>query len=180
MFKEVIIVEGKHDQQKLNSVYPEIETIITGGSSISDEILTFIKEAAFSRGIILFLDPDFPGKQITSKILSFCDGGDIKIASLDRNKAYSKNGKKIGIEHSNKEDILEALENVVTLDILDQTNKITLSDLIERKLVRDRFSKQTRAEVSNKLHIPPSNGKTFLKYLQMMHVTLSDLDDVMK
>jgi len=180
IFKEIIVVEGIHDHQKLNSIYPDIETIVTGGSSISSETLLFLKEASLTRGIILLLDPDFPGKQITNKILSFCEGGNIKIASLEKSKAISKNGKKVGIEHARKEDIIESLEHVVTLDTKQYIHSITLNDLIERKLVRDPSAKSNRNQISNKLHIPLANGKTFLKYLQMMHISLSKLDEVMK
>jgi len=173
-FKEIIVVEGIHDHQKLNSIYPDVETIITGGSSVSSDTLEFLKEAAFSRGIILFLDPDFPGKQITNKILSYCDGGQIKIATIEKSKAISKNRKKVGIEHVNKEDIVEALNNVVTLDTTQYENQVVLNDLIQRKLVRNPLAKKNRELIANKLHIPPSNGKTLLKYLQMMHISLSN------
>jgi len=180
MFKEVIVVEGIHDHQKLQSIYPDIETIITGGSSVSNETLTFIKDAAKKRGVILFLDPDFPGRQITQKILDFCENETIKIATIERNMAYSKNHKKIGVEHVSVENIVSSLEKVVVLDLSKKSNQIQLSDLIKRQLVQHSQSKQRRKEVSRKLNLPPSNGKTFLKFLNMMSISLAELDKVIK
>jgi ribonuclease M5 len=180
VFKEIIVVEGSHDQQKLESIYPHVDTIITGGSAISDETLLFIQNAAEERGVILFLDPDFPGKQITNKILAFCKTGDIKLANLERNKAYSKNHKKIGIEHAGREDIEKALSQFVSLNVSKNINLIEMKNLIELKLVQFPESKTRRALVAQKLHIPYCNGKSFLKYVNMMNTSRSQLDEVMK
>lgn len=180
MFKEIIVVEGVHDQQKLESIYPQIDTFITGGSAVSDEAMQFIRQAAIERGVILFLDPDFPGKQITNKILAFCQEGTVKIAVLERAKAFSKNQKKIGIEHASKDDIVQALSQYVTLDLSYQSDLIQMKDLIERGLAQLPDSKNRRAILTQRLHMPYCNAKAFIKYANMMHITLSQLDEVMK
>lgn len=180
MFHEIIVVEGRHDEQKLKSIYQDVECIVTGGSAVSDETLELIKQASLSRGVILLLDPDFPGKQITNKILQVCTKGNVKIASLQRSLAYSKNRKKIGVEHATNEDIINCLANVVTLNTKNKVYNIQLSDLIERNLAQTDFSKERRTGLCKKLNIPYLNGKTFLKYLHMMDMSLSRLDDLLK
>ena len=69
MYNQVVVVEGKHDEQKIKSIFPDVECIVTGGSSISEETLNLIYQTSLKKEVILFLDPDFPGKQITNKIL---------------------------------------------------------------------------------------------------------------
>ena len=41
-YNQVIVVEGSHDEQKLKSIYPEIDCIVTNGSEISTETLNLI------------------------------------------------------------------------------------------------------------------------------------------
>ncbi len=180
MFKEVIVVEGLHDQQKLESIYPDIECIITGGSAISPETLSLIQITAKNRGVILFLDPDYPGKQITSKILAIPNLENVKVASIKRGLAYSKNSKKIGIEHVSKANIIESLQNLVTIHMEESSSQIQNEDLIIHGLIGTKFSKEKRTSLCDKLHIPYSNGKTLLKYLKMMRYTKIQLDEVMK
>ncbi|MCK7485875.1 MAG: hypothetical protein MZU97_10240 [Bacillus subtilis] len=55
-------MEGTHDKQKLESIYPGVECIVTNGSEIADTTIALIKNAAAVRGVILFLDPDHPGR----------------------------------------------------------------------------------------------------------------------
>ncbi|MBN2504528.1 MAG: ribonuclease M5 [Bacilli bacterium] len=175
--QEVIVVEGVHDRQKLESIYPGIECIVTGGSEISEATLKLIEIANTSRGVILFLDPDFPGRKITNTILERVP--ECKIAFMPSSEAKSKNGRKVGVEHANKESIEKVLANVFTLrdDIADT---ITLEDLRIRGLLGDKHSALKRNEVSSKLGIPPANGKTFVKLLNMLSIDIHTLDEVLK
>ena len=59
---EIIVVEGRHDTQQLKK-YFDCETIETGGSSIDDKVIERIRYAASTCGVIIFTDPDTPGKQ---------------------------------------------------------------------------------------------------------------------
>jgi len=177
VFREIIVVEGLHDEQKIKSIYPEANCIVTGGSEISDETKSLIFQAAKQRGVILMLDPDYPGRQITQKILDIPNIENIKIAALNRQLAYSKNRKKIGIEHASNEDIIECLQGVVTLQN-EVISDLSMSDLILLELNGHSSSKEKRSQLCNRLRIPYSNAKTLLKYCQMIQLSFKELSDI--
>ncbi|MCK5731745.1 MAG: DUF4093 domain-containing protein, partial [Tenericutes bacterium] len=151
-----------------------LECIVTNGSSISKETLNLIYETSLKREVILFLDPDFPGKKITETILQ--TNGSFKIAFINKEKAKSKNDKKVGIEHANKEDIIESLATLFTVRML--TKNITVNDLMTRGLVNGKDSRDRRCVLCKSLNIPVSNGKALLKYLNILNINLERIDDI--
>lgn len=103
------VVEGKSDSAKLNSIFPNCKTIETNGSEISKEKLELIKKITLKNKVIIFTDPDGPGKKIRQKIIDFIPN--CKHAFIDKKNAIK--GKKVGIAEAKPKHILEALENVV-------------------------------------------------------------------
>lgn len=172
---QVIVVEGTHDEQKIKSIYPEIDCIVTNGSEISKDVLNLIYETSKVRDVILFLDPDFPGKQITNKILSTT--GNYKIAFLNRNQAKNKTNTKIGIEHANKADIIRALSEYVNINY--QKQGLSLKDLYLRKLTNHPNSASLRSYLCDELKIPYQNGKALLKYLNMLNIKIEKVDEIL-
>ncbi|QLY40471.1 ribonuclease M5 [Hujiaoplasma nucleasis] len=172
---QVIVVEGYHDQIKVNQVFPNLPVIVTNGSEISEETLNAIYQASLENEVILFLDPDYPGQQIMNKILS--TGGRYSIASMSKDKAISKNNKKVGIEHATKDDVYEALVHKLTMKQKRQT--IFLKDLMVRKLANSIHSRNLRKKVCESLHIPFSNAKTLLKYLNLLNISLERIDEIL-
>lgn len=175
MKQQIIVVEGYHDQVKINSVFPNTPCITTNGSEISKETLNLIYQASLKNEVILFLDPDFPGKKITQKILD--TGGDFTMAFIQKSKAISKNGKKVGIEHVSKEDIYKALNEKIKLE--EQTGNISLKDLMSRGLANRENSSLLRRKLCNSLNIPFSNSKTLIKYLNLLRIKLDRIDEVL-
>ena len=53
MYNQVIVVEGKHDEQKIKSIYPNLECIVTNGSEISKETLNLIYQTSLVRDVII-------------------------------------------------------------------------------------------------------------------------------
>ncbi|MDA3931617.1 MAG: DUF4093 domain-containing protein [Tenericutes bacterium] len=174
MKNQMIVVEGYHDQIKVNSVFPNINCIITNGSEISDETLNLIYQASFENEVILFLDPDYPGKKIMNKILD--TGGNFKLAYINKEKAISKNKKKVGIEHASKKDIFEALKNSIHID--QKNNKLKLKALIDRGLASKPGANILRSKVSRALNIPNANSKTFLKYMNILNIDVERIDEI--
>ncbi|MDY0138440.1 MAG: toprim domain-containing protein [Candidatus Izemoplasmatales bacterium] len=82
---QIIVVEGFHDESRIKSVYPNVECIVTNGSEISEETLSLIYRASLINDVVLFLDPDTPGKKITNKILE--TKGIYKFAYISSEKA---------------------------------------------------------------------------------------------
>ncbi|MGD9909497.1 MAG: ribonuclease M5 [Candidatus Izemoplasmatales bacterium] len=177
MLKEIIVVEGLHDEQKIKSIYQDASVIVTGGSEISEQTKSLIYQASIERGVILMLDPDYPGRQITQKILDIPGISNIKIAALSRHLAYSKNRKKIGIEHATKEDIIACLEGVVSLSS-DVLPALSMKDLFHLELNGHSGSKERRIRICERLHIPYCNGKTLLKYCHMLQLSLKELSEI--
>ncbi len=172
---QVIVVEGSHDEQKIKSIYPEIDCIVTNGSEVSDETINLIFETSKVRDVILFLDPDFPGKQITNKILE--TKGEYKIAFINKNLAKNKNNTKVGIEHADKIDIINALSSL--LKVSYQENGLSLKDLYLRKLTNHPNSSSLRSYLCDELGIPYLNGKALLKYLNMLNIKIGKVDEIL-
>lgn len=175
MFQQIIVLEGYHDQQKLKSIYPEIECVITNGSEISEETLNLIYQLSLKHEVVLFLDPDYPGKRITQKIID--TGGNYKLAYINKEKAINKNNTKVGIEHANNKDIIEALENLLTIDY--SSSLISKNMLMDRKLINSKNSSSNRMKVCKALNIPYGNGKTFLKYLNLLKINIERIDEIL-
>lgn len=176
MYNQVIVVEGKHDEQKIKSIYPDVETIVTNGSEISKETINLIYQTSFVREVILFMDPDFPGKQITNKILE--TNGNYKIAYLNKKNAISKNNKKVGIEHASEESIRESLDKLFTVS-KDKKN-ISYNDLYIRGIINIKGSKTARKNLCKSLNIALFNGKALLRYLNMLNITLERVDEIIE
>jgi len=177
LIKEVVVVEGIHDQQRLQSIYPEIDCIVTNGSVISESTIALIAQANEKRGVILFLDPDFPGKKIMNQILS--EVPNCKIAFLNKKDAISKNHKKVGVEHAKTEDIRQALEAL--FEVGDAfLSPVGADELIALGLLNGTSSQQLRRCVCEALHIPVCNGKTFLKIINILTIPVSRIREVMQ
>ena len=172
--KEIIIVEGKSDYTYLKS-FLDVDIITTNGSEISKDTLEVIKKANEERGVIIFTDPDYPGQRIRNLITEYI--GSCKHAYVEKNKAIK--GKKVGIAETKKEDILEALKNVVTYKQTDVKN-VTEADLFELGLLGKEDSKQKREKICNYYHLGWCNGKTFLKRINMFGLTIEQIKEVIE
>ncbi len=170
--KEVIVVEGKSDYTFLKS-FLDADIIITNGSEISKETLEYIKEANKKRGVIILTDPDYPGIKIRNKIIEYI--GECKHAFIEKKKAIK--GNKVGVAETKKEDVLEALENVITFKENDKET-ISYSDLLKLGLIGSKESKIKRDKVANYYHIGWCNGKSFYKRINMFNIDIKELEEV--
>ena len=71
--KEVIVVEGRHDTERLRK-YFDCDTIETGGTSLGQDVIDRIIEAKKTRGVIVFTDPDSPGNRIRHAVNQSVEG----------------------------------------------------------------------------------------------------------
>ncbi len=175
MIKETIVVEGHHDELRIKKIYPDTFVIITNGSQISNETIELIKRASNKTGVILFLDPDYPGRKIEKTITEHITN--YKVAYIRREKAFSHNRKKIGVEHATDNDIIEALKNVVTFKDKKE-NQLNLIDLLELGL-SGSCSLKNRDKVAKALQIPLFNTKTLLKVINAMGLNKGDLEKIL-
>ena len=176
IYNQVIVVEGKHDEQKIKSIFPDIDCIVTNGSEISKETLNLIFETSKKREVILFLDPDFPGKQITNKILQ--TNGSFRIAYINKENAKRKNNKKIGVEHASREMIIKSLSNLFT--VKEEEKNISIKDIIQRNLINKENSSLLRNKLCKALNIPVCNGKSLLKTLNILKISIDKIDSLIE
>ncbi|RPJ94633.1 ribonuclease M5 [Rummeliibacillus sp. TYF005] len=168
--KEIIVVEGKDDTTAIKRAV-NADTIETNGSAISEETLRNIQHAQDVRGVIVFTDPDYPGRRIRAIIEARVQG--VKHAFLPKKKTIAKNGKSLGIEHAKDEDIRYALSKVYTPQKVSQDlpDTITLDDLIAAKLLSHPDAKKRRERLGEILNIGSTNGKQLVKRLRMFQIT---------
>lgn len=165
--KEVIVVEGKHDYAKIKSCI-EADVIVTNGTHLSQKVLEEIKELNQKQGVIVFTDPDGPGEQIRTKIIQYV--GTTKHASLNTKQTKTRN--KVGIEHANCIDIIEALDKCATFDVSCET--LSWIEFMELGLSGNKDSQEKRNFISTKLSIPMMNAKRCYKYMNMLGLSKED------
>lgn len=177
MRPRVVVVEGRNDASRLKQIYPDIKIITTNGSAIKEDSVQLLKELDDTYDIILFLDPDHAGERIRrllSKQLKH-----IYHAFIDRDVAYSKNMKKIGIEHASEDDIKNALGDIQAVH-QESTSDITYSFLHDMKLTGNKDSKKLRDIVSKKLRLGHVNGKTLYQRLKMFEISQNRVIEVIR
>jgi ribonuclease M5 len=175
--KEVIVVEGYHDLAKLKAIYPEIDVYITNGSEISENTLVELKVLNESRGLILFLDPDYQGERIRRILSDYV--GPTKHAFLTKKDCINKNKTKVGIEHANSTKIIEALSSVYTMK-KDIKDSVKISDLYRLGLIGNNNSKALRLLIGETLGIGLNNGKTLLYKINMFGISLEEIEAVLR
>lgn len=175
--KEVVVVEGYHDLARLRHIYPQLDVVITNGSEVSTTTLDELKLLNQTRGLILFLDPDYQGERIRSIINDYV--GETLHAFLPKKECISKNKKKVGIEHASLAAIKTALENVLTSTNYTYST-ITMHDLRQLQLVGCPNAKERRKTLVEKLGIGLCNGKTLLRKLHMFNINIEDIIQALK
>lgn len=171
--KEVIIVEGESDRSFLQS-FLDADIVITNGSEISEETLAFIEALAKTREILVMTDPDSPGKrirQIIQERIKNC-----KHCHIEKEKAIK--GKKVGIAETKKEDILKALENIVSYKNNNQT--FFIEDMLELGFIGKEDSAIRRDKICKLIHIDKSNGKSLLKKFNMLGLNKNDIINILR
>jgi ribonuclease M5 len=109
--KGVVIVEGKTDSNKLQSLF-DVRTIETNGTHLSTKTIELIKQTAKQHRIILFLDPDGPGEAIRRKLNKYLDSYDQ--AFIKKTDIASK--KKIGVAEAYDRAIIKAFKDTLSYD----------------------------------------------------------------
>lgn len=174
--KEIIVVEGKSDTIAIKRA-TGADTIETNGSAINEDTLNQIRHAQETRGVIVFTDPDYPGRRIRAIIEERIPN--VKHAFLHKSKTIAKNGQKLGIEHAKDEDIQEALEAVYSIDEQEK-EEISLAFLLDARLIGHLDAKSRRDRLSELLNIGQVNGKGLKKRLEMFRIGQHQLMEALK
>ncbi|MBQ2349390.1 MAG: ribonuclease M5 [Mycoplasma sp.] len=164
--QQVVIVEGKTDTNHLKKLF-NVDTIETNGSALNTATLNLIKQVASTRGVILFLDPDYTGNLIRKKISQYLNKYDEAFIIKDSWKT-----KKVGVNEASDDEIISALKNVIKYSKDDEQ---TLSLQEYQKLNINTYIK--RKQICKIYKIPYSNNKQLLKRLNMLKITYKELKD---
>lgn len=174
--EEVVVVEGKSDTIAIKRA-TGADTIETNGSAINDKTIERIRHAQQTRGVIVFTDPDFPGRRIRAIVEERVP--EVKHAFLQKKETIAKNGRGLGIEHASDEAIRQALASVYTVS--EHTiEEIPMARLLEARLIGDTDSRKRRERLSELLQIGQVNGKGLKKRLEMFRISLDQLDEMIK
>ncbi len=165
----IVIVEGKTDTQKLQSLY-DVETIETNGSALDTTTLALIKEVAQHHKIYLFLDPDGPGEKIRQTLHQALPQS---IHVFLKKEDMQKHSKKIGIAEATNEAIIEAFKNAITFDKSSHTLSLQEFDSLQLN------TKAKRQYLCNQLKISCCNQKTLFKRLNMMHLDVTQVATIL-
>ena len=167
--KEVIVVEGKSDKQFLET-FLDADFLLTNGSAIDGFDKEYLIELSKTRGIIILTDPDYPGQKIRNEISSYLPV--CKHAFVRKENSIKK--KKVGVAEASKEEVLYALENVVTFDN-SNVGKLTSTDLFLLNISGSNSS-INKEKVINHYHLGHCNSKTLLKRLNLLNVSKQELE----
>ncbi len=162
--KEIIVVEGVHDSQKIKS-FVECDTLETNGSAITKERIALIAALQKRRGVIIFTDPDAPGERIRSLINEAVPG--CKNAFIEKKKARTT--RKVGVEHAAGADIIEALHHLMTFDT-QRDEVLSWSAFTEWGFNGGTNSAKRREILGNALFVGRCNAKTLWKRLNMLGI----------
>lgn len=174
--KEVIVVEGKSDTIAVRRA-TGADTIETNGSAIDELTLQRIQHAEEVRGVIVFTDPDYPGRRIRAIIEERIPS--VKHAFLEKKKTIAKNGKGLGIEHASDEDIRDALQAVYTINDRSVT-EFSHALLMAAQLIGHPHANKRRQRLSELLQIGQVNGKGLKKRLEMFRIDEKTLNEALQ
>ena len=169
--KEVIVVEGKSDKQFLET-FLDADILICNGSAIDGFDKQYLIELSKTRGVIILTDPDYPGQKIRNEISSYLNV--CKHAFVRKENSIKK--RKVGVAEASKEEVLYALENVVSFDNCE-VGELTASDLYLLNISGSNSS-INKEKVINHFHIGHCNSKTLLKRLNLLKVSKEELEKI--
>lgn len=172
MIKEVIVVEGRDDEQRVKNAL-DCEVITTGGIYFSNKLIDRLKNINEKRGLIILTDPDYAGNKIRERINRHIHTA--KNAYLSRSLCTKKDD--IGIENASPQAIREAIEKAYPSS-LDVKDIFDYQDMIYYGLAGDN-SKEKRIQVGDRLNIGYANAKSFLRKLNNYQIKRDELEKIL-
>lgn len=170
--REVIVVEGKHDEALLKRCF-ECDVIVTGGLALSDDALERIRYAQQERGVIILTDPDSPGNRIRERINQTVAG----CVNVFLDKKQARTDRKVGVEHASMAVIMEALQHRITFT--EETETITAGDMYELGLSGQPESRHRRTVLGQALHLGDGNAKTMRRRLNAARTTKEQIKEIL-
>ena len=188
--KEAIVVEGRYDKNTLSQIVdaPSLET--SGFGIFKDrEQMSFLRQVAECRGLIVFTDSDGAGFVIRNHIKSAIPSKYLKHAYIpdvygkEKRKAAPGKEGKLGVEGLPPEILLDALRRAgATIEGQDSPGKkgITKQDLMARGLSGGANAGAKRQLLLKKLGLPERmSANAMLQALNLL-CTPEELDLILE
>lgn len=166
MIKEVIVVEGKADTLAIRRA-TKADTIETGGSALSEQVIQRIKRAQQTRGVIIFTDPDYPGEKIRKEISRAVPG--CKHAFITEEEGRGK--RNLGVENASPDVIIKALKNARAELSSGYQEEIAWEDLMDAGLIGGSLAGKRRKKLGELLGIGYANAKQLHKRLNQLQIS---------
>ena len=162
--KQAVIVEGKYDKIKLQSIIDAVIIPTDGFRIFKDrDTLALLRSLAEKCGVLILTDSDSAGFMIRKYLTAAITKGEIYNAFIpdifgkERRKTTPSSEGKLGVEGVPNEVIIEALEKAgVTGAKREETGekRITKTDLFNDGLSGGKDSKKRRTELLALLDLP--------------------------
>lgn len=169
---EIIVVEGKSDKQFLET-FLNADILTCNGSAIDGFDKNYLIELSKTRGVIILTDPDYPGQRIRNEISSYLPV--CKHAFVRKENSIKRH--KVGVAEASKEEVLFALENVVSFDE-SKKGSLNETDMMLLKL-SGLDSSANKEKVIKHFNIGHCNSKTLLKRLNLLNVSKETLEAIL-
>ncbi len=164
---EVVVVEGKYDKIKLESLIDaDIITLDGFGIFKSDEKKALIRHAASTRGVIVLTDSDSAGMVIRNHIKSVTGGKGVtnlyipSVEGKEKRKAEPSKEGLLGVEGISPEVIRELFRTFAVSE--KRPPEISRQDLYERGFMGLDGSKERREALQKRLSLPKNMSSTAL------------------
>lgn len=176
--RQAIVVEGRYDKNTLAQLVdaPIFET--RGFGVMKDkQLLTFLREVARRRGLIVLTDSDGAGFVIRNYLKGALPKENVLHAYIpdlmgkEPRKAHAGKEGKLGVEGMTPEVLLIALKNAgaLTEDTSEPAEKITKTDLYLAGLSGTADCEARRKRLMQRLHLPEKLGtNAFLEALNLL------------
>ena len=177
--KEVLVVEGRYDKNKLSQIFDAVILETNGFGIFSDkEKLSLLRRLADARGLVILTDSDGAGFVIRNYLKGALDPAKVRHAYIPdiagkekRKSAPSKEGK-LGVEGMPPEVLTEALRRAgATLDgeAPAPAERITRADLYAAGLSGRPDSAAKRRALLKKLELPERlSSKALCEVLEVL------------
>ena len=176
---QIVVVEGKYDAIKLDSIVDALIIAVNGFSIFKDdEKKQLLKDLGKKNGIVLLTDSDTAGFKIRNYIQNICHNAKItnvyipQIAGKESRKAVGSKEGTLGVEGIDKQILLKCLEDagVTDIGVTDiKKSDMTYLDLFQLGLSGTDNASENRHKVCRALNIPTKlSKKSFLEVLNRM------------
>lgn len=185
---QIVVVEGKYDAIKLDSIVDGLIIPVHGFSVYSDEEKKhLLKELGRKNGIILITDSDTAGFKIRNYVQNICRGSEIinvyipPVAGKEsRKQAPSKEGL-LGVEGIDKDILLKCLQDagVNSSRINENREKMTYADLFRLGLSGTNNASANREKLAKHLNIPVKLSKKALLEVLNRMCTKTEIENIL-